>query len=85
MQDQPIRTPTDEARHKDRAILNLLVDPVELWSIEELTREIGDDHNSVIDSLDRLCGAGLVHRCDKFAFATKAAKGYYELMEESES
>ena len=37
MQDQPIRTPTDEARHKDRAILNLLVDPVELWSIEELS------------------------------------------------
>lgn len=80
MQDQPTLTPAEEDHRNDQAILNLLVDPIEPWSIEEVIREIGD-RVVAIDGLDRLYGVGLIHRCHEFVFATRAARGYYELME----
>ncbi len=42
------------------------------WSVDEVSREIGDPVEAA-DSLDRLYGAGLVHRPEGFAFPTRAA------------
>ncbi len=62
----------DEER-ADRAVLELLLDPDGVvWSDDELARELGDPL-SVTDSLARLYGAGLIHRLEGFAFATRAA------------
>jgi len=74
MQDQ--RTP-DLKQHDaqvEQAILMLLLDKDEQrpWSIRELELEIGD-RLATEDSLGRLQGAGLVHRCGEFAWATRAA------------
>jgi hypothetical protein len=72
-----------EQRHIDSLILRLLLNGQarELWSIEELTREIGDEITTV-DSLDRLCTAGLVHRLDGFVFATRTAARADELSQD---
>lgn len=56
----------------DLAVLTLLLDGhAGLWSVDEVAREIGDPLAG--DSLARLYGAGLVHRCGEFVFATRAA------------
>lgn len=44
-----------------------------IWSVEELARELGSPRLQVLDDLASLEGAGLVHRCEEFAFATRAA------------
>ncbi len=56
----------------DSGILSLLMRPDNrrLWSKDEIDREIGQD---TIDSLNRLYGAGLLHRLDGFVWATRAA------------
>lgn len=58
----------------DHAILHLLLAPdaQRPWSRGELTLEIGDELD-VTDSLARLRSAGLIHRCDEFAWASRAA------------
>lgn len=67
----------DEAT--DWAVLaSLLNDRCVLWSIAEVTREIGD-HTEAIDSLRRLHRAGLIHRCGEFVFATRAARRFEDL------
>lgn len=57
----------------DSAILGLLLDSPTLWATDEVAREIGDDV-AAADGLARLAGAGLVHRLDRFVFATQAAE-----------
>jgi hypothetical protein len=42
------------------------------WAVRELALEIGD-RIEVEDALARLHGAGLVHRCGEFVWATRAA------------
>jgi hypothetical protein len=42
------------------------------WAVRELVLEIGDQME-VEDALARLHGAGLVHRCGEFVWATRAA------------
>ncbi|MFZ1926319.1 MAG: hypothetical protein WAU42_09280 [Solirubrobacteraceae bacterium] len=42
------------------------------WAVRELVLEIGDQLE-VEDALARLHGAGLVHRCGEFVWATRAA------------
>jgi hypothetical protein len=42
------------------------------WAVRELVLEIGDQIE-VEDALARLHGAGLVHRCGEFVWATRAA------------
>jgi predicted transcriptional regulator len=73
-------TPVFHDRATDWAILVLLLDPDDRlpWSVNELALEIGDDHG-VTDSLKRLHHAGLIHRCNDFAFPTRAARRFEEL------
>ncbi|HEX4436981.1 MAG TPA: hypothetical protein VH061_09310 [Solirubrobacteraceae bacterium] len=56
----------------DSAILGLLMLETSHrpWAIEEIAREMRRD---VTDSLNRLYGAGLIHRLDGFVWATRAA------------
>lgn len=49
------------------------------WAVAEVIREYGDEV-SVIDSLNRLHGGGLIHRLDGFVFATHAALRSDQLM-----
>lgn len=59
-------------RDTDSAILALLVqtDEQRPWSTYEVEREIGGE---TTDALNRLYGAGLIHRLDGFVWATRAA------------
>jgi hypothetical protein len=68
----------EQDRDTDSAILALLVEPDEQrpWSTYEVEREIGKE---TIDSLNRLYGAGLIHRLDGFVWATRAALHAEEL------
>jgi predicted transcriptional regulator len=69
----------DEAT--DWAVLMLLLDADCVpWSTEEIAREIGD-HPAVADSLKRLHCAGLIHRCNEFAFPTRPARRFEALRE----
>lgn len=70
MHDQ--RTPAQDGDLIDRAILRLLTDAPALWSVAEVTSEIGSE-TATTDGLARLAGAGLIHRLDQFVFATRAA------------
>lgn len=44
-----------------------------IWSVEELVRELSASRVDVLDALDSLAAAGLVHRRGRFAFASRAA------------
>ncbi len=72
MHDQRIPTAAEEEVHEDAVVLGLLLGEREQrpWSKEEIARELGDDPS---DSLNRLYGAGLIHRLEGFAWATRAA------------
>jgi hypothetical protein len=73
-QDQEPLTVAEEDDRTDKAIIDLLIDPAvqRPWAVEEIAREIGDTIETV-DSLARLAGAGLIHRLDDFAWASRAA------------
>jgi hypothetical protein len=72
MHHQRTLSPADEDARVDSGILGLLMRPDNrrLWSKDEIDREIQQD---TIDSLNRLYGAGLIHRLDGFVWATRAA------------
>jgi hypothetical protein len=72
MHDQPTLTPAEQDGQIDSAILGLLIyeNAQRPWSKDEITREIGSD---TTDSLNRLYGAGLIHRLQGFVWATRAA------------
>jgi hypothetical protein len=72
MQEQTTRDPADRERSVDCAILGLLIDldSHRPWSVEEITREIGEE---TTDRLNRLHGAGLINRLDGFVWASRAA------------
>jgi hypothetical protein len=74
MQDDPSMDPSDVLRVSDSAVYGLLILPDEQrpWSISELALELGSPID-VEDALARLHGAGLVHRCGEFVWATRAA------------
>lgn len=67
-------TPAEQDAQVEKAILGMLLDhdAQRPWSVDEIAREIGDD-NDTLDALARLHGAGLLHRCGEFAWATRAA------------
>ena len=72
MHDQRIPTPPEEEAQEDSVVLGLLLGDREQrpWSKEEIAREVGDDPS---DALNRLYGAGLIHRLEGYAWATRAA------------
>jgi hypothetical protein len=74
MQDESTRTVAEQEDATDKAILALLLTPEEQrpWSQHEVELEMGD-RIETIDSLARLRGAGLIHRCGEFVFASRAA------------
>ena len=67
-------TPTEEEGQIDSAILGLLIKKgvQRPWSVREVELEIGDPVE-VADSLARLYGVGLIHRCGEYVWATRAA------------
>jgi hypothetical protein len=72
MQHQRTLSPAEEDLMIDSGILGLLIRPDNrrLWSKGEIDREIGQE---TIDSLNRLYGAGLIHRLNGFVWVTRAA------------
>ncbi len=71
---------SEEAR-VDWLVLDLLIDDDRQrpWSVREVIREHGHLQNA-LDALDRLHGAGLIHRTeDDFVFATRAAVRYSQI------
>jgi hypothetical protein len=56
----------------EQGILTMLLANEVLWSVDEVAREIGD-RTATEDGIANLYGAGLVHRCGEFVFATRAA------------
>jgi hypothetical protein len=62
----------EQERETDATVLDLLKSGEPWpWSVEEVARELGDDIEAV-DSLNRLHGAGLIHRLDGFVWPTRA-------------
>jgi len=64
----------DVLRVADPGVYGLLIQPTQQrpWSVGELVLELGS-RLDVEDALARLHGAGLVHRCGDFVWATRAA------------
>jgi hypothetical protein len=74
MQDDPSMDPREVLRVADSGVYGLLIQPTQQrpWSVGELVLELGS-RIDVEDALARLHGAGLVHRCGEFVWATRAA------------
>lgn len=74
MQDDPSMGAGDVLRVADPGVYGLLIQPTQQrpWSVGELVLELGS-RLDVEDALARLHGAGLVHRCGDFVWATRAA------------
>jgi len=62
-------------RRVERSIMDLLLidDRRTLWSDDEIAAEVMGEVLDVHDALRRLAGGGLVHRLDRFVFATRSA------------
>ena len=81
MHDEDMRSPAEQDRDMDAAVMGLLLDPrFHIWKISEVQKEIGDEV-AVRDSLNRLRGAGLVHELFYLGFVmpTRAALAADEL------
>ena len=78
-QDQPGQPHISEEQ-RENTVLNLMFcDASDYpWTVEELARTI-EDRTGVIDALDDLAAAGLVHRIGEFVFPTLAARRADEL------
>jgi len=82
MQKNP--NPDDVAREFDRTewqVLDLLLDEpaaAGIWSLQEIAQVIGSEL-AATDALMGLELAGLVHRFDKFACASRAALRFHAL------
>jgi hypothetical protein len=73
MQDESNETVAECARRTEATILTLLLSDRQcVWSVEELVIEIGRRLDTT-DAVAALNGAGLIHRCGEFVFATRAA------------
>jgi len=76
-------TPDEQRDRDDWGVLDLLIHAKDQrpWTAEEITRELGPQFD-VVDAIDSLYGAGLVHRTsDGFVFASRAALRFHELKE----
>jgi len=74
------------ARRSDEVqfvVLALLLEPggPAQWSLAELAREVGCEL-AAAEAVVRLHAAGLVHRCQGFVFASRAASRFSQLLRE---
>lgn len=67
-------SPAEREQNADGVILSLLTERDEQrpWSVDEIVREYGKG-NDATDALNRLYGAGLIHRMGEYVWATRAA------------
>jgi len=74
MQSEDMRSPEQEDRDMDGAVMALLLDDrFDIWAVVEVERAVGD-RVAVADSLRRLQGAGLVNRLERgFVKPSRAA------------
>jgi hypothetical protein len=73
MQGQSNETVAEDERRTEQAVLTLLLSDGQcVWSVEELVAETGR-RLETMDAVAALKGAGLVHCCGEFVFATRAA------------
>jgi hypothetical protein len=81
MHRETSRTPAEDDDRVDFAVLDLLLhsDRPALWSVDEVALELGDSLR-VTDAIARLEGAGLIHVCGEFVFASRAAVRFAELV-----
>jgi hypothetical protein len=72
MPDQPILSPIERQNQTDSVILGLLIyrNNHRPMSVDEIAREMDEDP---VDSLRRLQAGGLIHRLDRFVWASRAA------------
>jgi hypothetical protein len=78
--EQP-NDPATRAATSEWLVLDLLLheDTQQLWSADELARELGSQLGTH-DAIDNLYGAGLIHRTsDGFVFLTRAAAHFHEI------
>lgn len=77
MQENPTpRTPAEPDRAERFVLETLLVEPYRgPWAAHEIALEAGKDHTliEIEDALAALQRKGLVHRCQQFAWPTRAA------------
>jgi hypothetical protein len=68
---------------QDFAVLALLLEPggPAQWSLAELAREVGCELLAG-EAVVRLHAAGLLHRCQGFVFASRAASRFCQLLRE---
>jgi len=80
MREQGICTPAQDDAVTDGEIMSMLLAPdgQRPWTVGEIAREIGDEI-AATDSLRRLHGGGLIHRLDRFVFATRTALASHQL------
>jgi hypothetical protein len=80
MHDQPNQSPGERMDQLDQSLLTTLTseDSHRPWSIAELASELGAD---ATEPLARLARAGLIHRLDRFVWATRSAVRAQELHE----
>lgn len=79
MHDQ--RTPAERDDVSERAIMDLLIDDPGPWALAELQREFSGHPILVEDAINRLAGVGMVHKLDRFVFASRTAKQASEVFE----
>jgi len=78
IQDEDQRPCFSEEQRENDVLACLLIGQVCPWSVEEISREIGDRIEAV-DAINRLERTGMVHRLGEFVFPTRTARRAAEL------
>lgn len=87
MQGKRMGSPAEEAEgmtvaleddHIDFTLLGFLLIDSQVWAMEDLAREYGDEVGAR-DGINRLKGLGLVHEVDGCVFASRAAQHFHRL------
>jgi hypothetical protein len=66
-------TPGERIDRREKMVLAMMLEDPFPWTVEEIGRAL-NNQGYASDSVDKLAGAGLVHRLDGFVFPTRAAR-----------